>query len=78
MITAHHKFIIIICLAAPHHNMIIIWFLAHQGPVPQNFPKSISKFLPKLTFTNLKYSRWILWRHAFDLAERTNLGNNLD
>ena len=21
-----------------------------QGPVPQNFPKSIPKFLPKLTF----------------------------
>ena len=26
-------------------------------PVPQNFLKSIPKFLPKLTFKNLKYSR---------------------
>ena len=28
-----------------------------QGPVPQNFPKSIPKFLPNVTFTNLKYTR---------------------
>ena len=31
--------------------------LKFQGPVPQNFLKSILKFLPKLTFTNLKYTR---------------------
>ena len=27
--------------------------------VPQNFLKSIPKFLPKSTFQNLKYTRWI-------------------
>ena len=37
------------------------------GPVPQNFPNSIPKFLPKLTFKNLKHSRWISWSHAFEV-----------
>ena len=29
----------------------------NRGPVPQNFPKSIPKFLIKLTFKSVKYSR---------------------
>ena len=42
-------------------NLLLFYLVSTSftdlGPVPQNFRKSVLKFLPKLTFNNLKYSR---------------------
>ena len=36
---------------------LFVFWPNHLGLVSQNFPKSMPKFLPKLTLQNVKYSR---------------------